>query len=129
MFDTKVIEEKYEYLISQEFPKTLRCRTIDFDYDKEKNGKLISYSFLCDMEWLGAIDGETWGITKILESVSSIVSKFFEKYKLLDNGKISTKEAPNYYIDDVFFTSINMYLDSKFEFWIKVNLYIEDGTE
>jgi hypothetical protein len=81
------------------------------------------------MEWLGTIDGETWGITKILETVSSIVSKFFEKYKLLDNGKISTKEAPNYYIDDVFFTSINMYLDTKFEFWIKVILYIEHGTE
>lgn len=126
MVDKQIIEEKYKYLMVQSLGD-LKCKSLELDYDEDDEGKLIEYSFVGFYKYLGAINGEVWGIRNVLDKITDKITYFFERYKLLSSGKIAIKSDLKYYIDDLYFTELHMVADEKFECWIMVKLYIDYG--
>lgn len=125
MISTKILEEKLEYLFNLEmrgYPIKLVSLNVEIDVSETK---IEDCSIFIHGNYLGPADGEVWAVRRVIEYISDAIYGFFSKYKLQSNGKITTKEKQNYYVDDLIFLEINYVLDEKFEFKTSIKI-LED---
>lgn len=129
MFSNQVVEEKFKFLFEENLRNFFDLKDLKVESSFNKNGMMTHYVVNCHMEYKGAVSGQLWEITKALDYVSSYLTSFFEKYKLLENGKISLKSSKPYNVDDLFFAELHFNVNENFEFWVDINVYIGENDE